>query len=93
LSVCCCCGDRQSQYRTRTGFLHYVFVTLCQVPHTHWHSTNNSLDSAAETVALYDHMILAVSSSAIECMLPYEVQWDLDSLDYSVIVKPAPRLI
>jgi hypothetical protein len=63
------------------------------VPHTHWHSTNNSLASAAETVALYDHMVLAVSASAIECMLPYEEQWDSDSLDYSVIVQPASRLI
>ncbi len=42
---------------------------------------------------MYDHMVLAVSSSAIECMLPYEVQWDLDSLDYSVMLQPITRLI
>jgi hypothetical protein len=55
------------------------------VPHAHWHSTNNQHTSAAETIALFDHMILAVRSSAVDCMLPYEFRWDQDSLDYSVI--------
>jgi hypothetical protein len=55
------------------------------VPHAQWHRTNNQHTSAAETIALFDHMILAVRSSAVDCMLPYEVRWDQDSLDYSVI--------
>lgn len=55
------------------------------VPHAPWHRTNNKHKSVAETIALYDHMILALSSSAVDCVLPYEVRWDLDALDYSVI--------
>jgi hypothetical protein len=55
------------------------------VPHAQWHHTNNEHNSVAETIALYDHMILALSSSAVDCILPYEVRWDLDALDYSVI--------
>jgi hypothetical protein len=55
------------------------------VPHAQWHRTNNLDASVAETILLFDHMVLAVSSSAIDCILPYEVRWDLDSLDYSVV--------
>jgi hypothetical protein len=55
------------------------------VPHVQWHSTNNSQASVVETIAIFDHLVLAVSSSVIDCMLPYETQWDLDALDYSVI--------
>ncbi len=55
------------------------------VPYAQWHSTNTSSKSVAETIALYDHMVLALSSSAVDCMMPYEVRWDEDSLDYSVI--------
>jgi hypothetical protein len=55
------------------------------VPHVQWHSTDNSHAAVAETISIFDHLVLAVSSSAIDCVLPYETQWDLDSLDYSVI--------
>jgi hypothetical protein len=55
------------------------------VPHALWHRTNNKHTSVAETISLYDHMILALSSSVVDCILPYEVRWDLDALDYSVI--------
>jgi hypothetical protein len=62
-----------------------LFRPAVAVPHAQWHSTDKSSKSVAETIALYDHMVLAVSSSAIDCMLPYEVRWDADSLDYSVV--------
>jgi hypothetical protein len=55
------------------------------VPHAQWHHTNNEHTSVAETIALYDHMILALSASAVDCMLPYEIRWDEDALDYSVV--------
>jgi len=87
------------------------------VPHVQWHATNNSHAAAAETIAIFDHIVLAVSASALDCMLPcvtqpppnhspfpnpfsvlnaravvrYETQWDLDSLDYSVVPSCVPR--